>query len=751
MTKIHKALFVFLFLCFSLTSMAQWKVLKGDWAPESHLSGNYLFYYTHIEENAFKRLDLRDTTYKTIKDMKKDSGAFFGGDKLSVSNQIRCMGRHVICTSEQVPFISHDYGDTWDSFPIPVSKHIVHCFVQEGVFGFISNKNFYWSVDSASSFKSVQIVDEDKEMIPKMLLGSKLFFEAYESNKTLKYFSVNLDGTGLVEVKDDRLIKSKLYNGIIVSHDLQKINLSLDSGKNWINRPNSDGIWLIKATDGGFFCMKRDASNNLEEYYITYDTFQTFLGISPKSTYSQAPTNMFLYNGDFFTSGYQGIHQLKRPNFTKRHVEGVVYLDLNADGVQNVGETGLANVLVRFNTGGWACVTNSLGNYSFDLVSGPDSVIIHSPVLTAHNTDRFWFTKPSDTVNFGLQVDTTRFELQPFISAASSINTIRGGTYNLGCINRGGKPVKTKLRFVVHPDMSISKSSEQYEQLNDSTYQWQLELKPMDAKSISCVLVIDTSTNLSSNDSIRLRLMASPSDQEFDPNHSYREIEQRVTTSYDPNDKSVWPENIDPDHASTGRKIQYHIRFQNTGTDTAYKVVIADTLDQWLMSEKLNILEYSHPMRMYVNGPVVHFIFDNILLPDSNTNQTGSNGYVTFECELRDGLKEGEEVNNTAFIYFDHNDAVKTNAATTVVRRRLSTHLYLPDSKKVVYPNPVSDILHVPVQGKVRIYSMDGLEVFSGSITHSASIDVSFLKPGSYILRVEDGSNGFVSRFIKQP
>lgn len=52
-----------------------------------------------------------------------------------------------------------------------------------------------------------------------------------------------------------------------------------------------------------------------------------------------------------------------------------------------------------------------------------------------------------------------------------------------------------------------------------------------------------------------------------------------ITGSYDPNDKSNSPLGIDSIHLVTpGTPIDYTIRFQNTGNDTAFKVVIIDTL-----------------------------------------------------------------------------------------------------------------------------------------------------------------------------
>jgi uncharacterized repeat protein (TIGR01451 family) len=53
-----------------------------------------------------------------------------------------------------------------------------------------------------------------------------------------------------------------------------------------------------------------------------------------------------------------------------------------------------------------------------------------------------------------------------------------------------------------------------------------------------------------------------------------------VGSSYDPNDKAASPRGLGDDHyILPNEPLNYTIRFQNTGNDTAFTVVIRDTLD----------------------------------------------------------------------------------------------------------------------------------------------------------------------------
>ena len=142
-----------------------------------------------------------------------------------------------------------------------------------------------------------------------------------------------------------------------------------------------------------------------------------------------------------------------------------------------------------------------------------------------------------------------------------------------------------------------------------------------------------------------------------------------VTGSFDPNDKTGYPLGLtDSNYIAPNQEIQYVIRFQNTGTDTAFTVVIRDTLTANLdiFSVISGVASDNYTFRMY--GPrVLEWTFDNILLPDSNTNELESHGFVTFTVAQNSNLPNGVMIQNAADIYFDFNAPVITNLATHTV------------------------------------------------------------------------------------
>lgn len=145
-----------------------------------------------------------------------------------------------------------------------------------------------------------------------------------------------------------------------------------------------------------------------------------------------------------------------------------------------------------------------------------------------------------------------------------------------------------------------------------------------------------------------------------------------IRDSYDPNDISVTPEGIGANHyIKNDNKLRYTIRFQNTGTDTAYNIYIIDTLPKELDIATLDMLgsshNYTYKLLSGQKENVLQIDFKNIYLVDSFANEPLSNGFVSFDIRLNDSLKKGTIVRNFADIYFDFNAPVRTNTVFNTI------------------------------------------------------------------------------------
>ena len=176
--------------------------------------------------------------------------------------------------------------------------------------------------------------------------------------------------------------------------------------------------------------------------------------------------------------------------------------------------------------------------------------------------------------------------------------------------------------------------------------------------------------------------------------------------------------------------IDYLIRFQNTGTDTAINVVIKDQLDENLEWNSLNILAYSHDMtvEMDMDGEV-SFIFHDIMLPDSNVNMIASQGFVKYRIDLVPGLPLETSIFNTANIYFYLNPAVVTN---TTINTLYHDDSGLDDLSKnqhlLVYPNPFSESVTVYFGEELKNYSVQIADLLGNKVYMNNGVNGSQLE-----------------------
>ena len=176
-----------------------------------------------------------------------------------------------------------------------------------------------------------------------------------------------------------------------------------------------------------------------------------------------------------------------------------------------------------------------------------------------------------------------------------------------------------------------------------------------------------------------------------DPEPEISEDCQPIIDSFDPNDKQVIPAGLTANHYTpTNTPLRYTVRFQNTGTDVAYRVVVVDTLATDLEISTLQVGAVSHAYTLTISGkvrPVLTFTFDNIMLPDSSKNLAGSNGFISFTIKPKSNLPEKTEIKNFADIFFDYNEPVRTN---TTFNQIYDVPLVLNDSQQLKAANIIT-------------------------------------------------------------
>jgi len=113
----------------------------------------------------------------------------------------------------------------------------------------------------------------------------------------------------------------------------------------------------------------------------------------------------------------------------------------------------------------------------------------------------------------------------------------------------------------------------------------------------------------------------------------------------------------------------YTVQFQNTGTDTAIRVVVTDTIDTRhlnLENFKLNWSDY--PCDVIFEGKVIHFIFDNIKLPTLAKSGDKSIGAFNFSLGINTNTKIEKQVSNKVSIFFDFEAPIITKPSVFEIK-----------------------------------------------------------------------------------
>lgn len=438
-------------------------------------------------------------------------------------------------------------------------------------------------------------------------------------------------------------------------------------------------------------------------------------------------------------------------------VSGHVHLDLDGNGVQDTGEPDAANMTVSIMPSGNLTGTDANGNYTIGLPIGeymvslvdgfhpaslvaPLEVPVQLPELGISITGvDFRIVPPPPpppdlSITFGTDPVPPRPGFQHTLSFRVGVDSYSGPTTVTISIDPLASIITTSF-----PTTSITNNVITAEGLAPGTlYGVQLQLAP--SVPLSTVLQHAASIDQPLEDTI--------------PENNSQTVQRTVVGSYDPNDKQVFPQRLTPEEAATDTVLEYLVRFQNTGTYLAERVVITDTLSADLRWDTFRFLESSHPCHWYVSEGVAHFVFNDIMLPDSNANEPESHGHVRFKIRPRVGMVVGESVTNIANIYFDFNEPVITDPCLFAVEVPTSIGRTAMNGV-TLHPNPTDHVLNIGSPDDRRytaeILTMDGRTVSElGTWRSKAAIPVSSLTPGSYLLRlIADDKEQIHLRFVK--
>jgi fimbrial isopeptide formation D2 family protein len=425
------------------------------------------------------------------------------------------------------------------------------------------------------------------------------------------------------------------------------------------------------------------------------------------------------------------------------NIEGTAFIDDNADCTLNVGETILpyASILasdVSGNTYTYA-YADSAGHYSIDLPIGANyNLTINSSFLNAATIScpagGSYAVVPSgsnQTLDFGiscssqfdLEVNLTGWRFRPGFTGW--VTTWVRNNSCFPAINAGATLTLDPLvsYSADHWGVPSSNVSGQYVSWNNIvTNFW--------GNNHTASTEIFTPLTAQIGDSVCFTYNATPTLNDANTNNNTVTNCYPVSNSWDPNAKEVSPQG----HGAEGfvpqnTNFTYTIHFQNTGTDTAYNVSVVDTIDADLDFSSLVIVGSSHQMTIdVIDNHIVKFNFYNIMLPDSGTNLLGSEGYIIYKVKAKPFANVGTEYKNTAYIYFDFNEAVVTNTTLNTIEIITGAEEAAKNTFSLA-PNPANDNVIVNFNnnfsGQLMITDIAGRVVKQINVNNNDKVSIS--------------------------
>lgn len=258
--------------------------------------------------------------------------------------------------------------------------------------------------------------------------------------------------------------------------------------------------------------------------------------------------------------------------------------------------------------------------------------------------------------------------------------------------------------------------------VNGSTYSYSIADFGNVSLYNSFSLNFQTDTTAQSGDTICVTVLVSPTTGDVDPANNTYTFCYQVINSYDPNDKQVYPTTVEPGYDDW---LTYTIRFQNTGTAPAFIIRLEDTLSSYLDYETFEVIGYKHENNYNLIHDRLIVYFPNIMLPDSTSNEPESKGYFQYRIKPKVGLPVGTTIENTAYIFFDYNDPIVTNTATTAFETNdLSTSNFDSNLNLQLYPNPSKGKLFLKSDSDIKAISVYNLmgQLIPVSISKSANL-----------------------------
>ena len=589
-----------------------------------------------------------------------------------------------------------------------------------------------------------------------------------ENNKgpmgTFDFWIVKLDSIGSIlwqntiggSANDSLYAIQQTIDGQFILGGFSNSNISGDKSENNLSDILFCDFWVVKTDSFGNILWQNTIGGDLYDFIYAVEASSDggcLVGGRSTSDISSDKSEDNIAHWDYWIVKLTEKYNL---------IEGKIFVDLNSNGIQDSGELPMPRrKLIDQSTSRFA-FSDQDGNYKILVLDSgnfnvsPQSVNLFSSVPSSQMAV-FTGINQTDSLNdFAFQPQGAFEDVCITITPMGNFRSGFTASYMINYGNYGNTTVAPTVYFYPFNNVTYQSATLTPNNITLDSVVWNLPaLTPFQTGSI--IITVNVNLGLPIGTIINSNAHIEPYLTDNNPNNNSSNWNVFTIGSFDPNDILVNRSDFTTTELSASPWLEYIIRFQNTGNDTAFTVKILNPIDTFKLNiSTIEFVNASHPVNLnWINYQRnMEFKFENILLVDSNTNEPLSHGFVRYRIQPKTNLSAGDSITNFAAIYFDFNEPVITNTAKTIIVLPTGLTSATPVRGKLhVFPNPTENTLNISGihlengKAQLRLTDIYGKLIFEKTITSIATtLETNTLSSGIYLIQSEE----LRATFVKQ-